>query len=77
MTEQDQIKKKLIEQLDKVKLSLQTLGMIERKLLNIKDLAERVLEEDLTDKEIQELNQQVQALVAEVDLLARQPTQLS
>ena len=77
MTEQDQAKKQLIEQLNKVNMRLQILDMIENKLLKMKDLALRVIEEDLTEKEIQDINEQVQELVAEVDLLDSEPTELS
>ena len=77
MTEQDQAKKQLIEQLKKVNMRLQILDMIENKLLKMKELAGRVIEEDLTEKEIQDINKQVQELVAEVDLLDSEPTELS
>lgn len=77
MTEQDQAKKKLIEQLEKVNMRLQILDMIENKLFKMKELAQRVVEEELTDKEIVDINNQVQELVAEVDLLDSEPTQLS
>ena len=77
MTEQDQGRKKLIEQLGKVNMRLQILDMIENKLLKMRELAQRVVEEDLTEKEIQEINEKVQELVAEVELLDSEPTELS
>ena len=77
MTEQDGAKKQLIEQLKKVNMRLQILDMIENKLLKMKELAQRVVEEDLTEKEIEDINKQVQVLVAEVDLLDSEPTELS
>ena len=77
MTEQDQASKKLIEQLEKVNIRLQILDMIENKLLKMKELAQRVVEEDLTEKEIEDINKQVQKLVAEVKLLDSEPTELS
>lgn len=77
MAEQDQVKKQLIEQLKKVNMRLQILDIIENKLLKMKNLAQRVVEEDLTEKEIEEINKQVQELVAEVDLLDSEPTKLS
>ena len=77
MTEQDGAKKELIEQLQKVNMRLQILDMIENKLLKMKELAGRVVEEDLTEKEIEDINKQVQVLVAEVDLLDSEPTELS
>ena len=77
MTERDEARKKLIEQLDKVNTRLQILDMIEDKLLNMKKLSQRVIEEDLIEKEIQDINKKVQALVAELELLDSEPTQLS
>lgn len=77
MTEQDGAKKELIEQLEKVNMRLQILDMIENKLLKMKELGGRVVEEDLTEKEIEDINKQVQELVAEVDLLDSEPTELS
>ena len=58
MTEQDGAKKQLIEQLKKVNMRLQILDMIENKLLKMKELAQRVVEEDLTEKEIEDINKQ-------------------
>ena len=77
MTEQDGAKKQLIEQLQKVNMRLQILDMIENKLLKMKELAQRVVEEDLTEKEIEDINKQVQELVTKVDLLDSEPTELS
>lgn len=74
MTEQDQAKKQLREQLEKVNMRLQILDMIENKLLQMRELAQRVVEEDLTEKEIEEINKQVQELVAELELLDSEPT---
>ena len=47
MTPQDQVKKQLIGLLDKVNMRLQILDMIKNKLLKMKELAERVVGEDL------------------------------
>lgn len=77
MIEENQEKRQLIEQLDKVSFRLEILDMIEKKLLKIKELAGRVVDEDLTEKEIQDINNQVQELVTEVELLDSEPTQLS
>lgn len=77
MTQQNQAKKQLIEQLNKVNKRLQISDMIEDKLLKMKELAVGVIEEDLTEKEIQDINKQVQELLAEVDLLDSEPTELS
>ena len=77
MTQQYQAKNQLKEQLEKVNMRLQILDMIENKLLKMRELAERVVEEDLTEKEIENINKQVQELVAEVELLDSEPTELS
>ena len=77
MTEQEQVKKQLEEQLEKVKRRLQILDMIEEKLLQMKELAQRVIDEELTDEEIQEINKQVQNLGEQVKLLDSEATQLS
>ena len=77
MTEEEKVKNQLKEQLEKVNMRLEILDMIEEKLLKMKKLAQRVVEEDLADKEIQDINKQVQELVAEVELLDSEPTQLS
>ena len=77
MIEEDQVKKGLIESLEKVNFRLEILDMIEKKLLEMKELAQRVVEEDLTEKEIHDINKQVQELVTKVDLLDSEPTELS
>ena len=77
MTEQDQGKKQLIEQLKKANLRLEILDMIEDKLLKMKSLAGRVVDEDLTEKEIREINNQVQELGQKVKLLDSEATELS
>ena len=77
MTKQDQAKKQLIDQLEKVKFRLEILDMIEEKLLKMKDLAQRVVDEDLSDKEISEINLEVKNLGDQVKLLDSEPTQLS
>ena len=77
MTEQELVKKQLQEQLEKVKQRLQILDMIEEKLFQMKELSQRVIDEDLTDEEIQEINKQVQNLGEHVKLLDSEATQLS
>ncbi|AKL93785.1 hypothetical protein CACET_c02690 [Clostridium aceticum] len=77
MTEKEQVKKQLQEELEKVKQRLQMLDMIEEKLFQMKELAQRVVDEDLTDEEIQEINKQVQTLGEQVKLLDSEATQLS
>ena len=77
MKEEDNTRKQIEEQLEMVNTRLQILDMIENKLLKMKKLAQRVVVEDLTEKEIKNINNQVQKLVKEVELLDRESTQLS
>lgn len=77
MTGQDQARNQLIQQLKKVNFRLEILDMIEDKLLKMKRLAQRVVDEDLTEKEIGEINKQVQGLVEQVKLLDSEATELS
>jgi hypothetical protein len=51
--------------------------MIEEKLFQMKELAQRVIDEDLSDKEIEDINHEVQSLGQQVKLLDREATQLS
>lgn len=74
VTKENEEKKKLIAYLNQVNTRLQILDMIEDRLLKMKELAERVVSEDLTDEEIQCINSQVQELVKEVELLDTTPT---
>ena len=77
MTEQNRARKKLIEQLKNVNFRLEILDMIEDKLLKMKRLAQRVVDEDLTEEEIGNINKQVQDLVEQVKLLDSEATELS
>lgn len=77
MTEQEQVKKQLQEQLEKVKQRLQIIDRIEEKLFKMKELAQKVIDEDLIDEEIQEINKQVQNLGEQVKLLDSEATQFS
>lgn len=77
MTEQNQVKRQIEDQIKKVNFRLEILDMIEDKLLSMKKLAERVVEEDLTEKEIGDINNQVQDLVEQVNLLDSEATELS
>lgn len=77
MTEQEQVKEQMEEKLKKVNFRLQILDMIEDKLLKMKKLAQRVVDEDLTEKEIRDINREVQGLGEQVKLLDSQPAQLS
>ena len=72
-----EIKKKLQKELNQVNISLEILDMIEGRLIQMKELAERVINEDLTDEEMEGMNKQVQALKEEIILLDSEATMLS
>ena len=73
----DDIRKQLEKQLEKVNRRLEILDMIEEKLLFMKVLTQRVIDEDLTDEEILEINMKVNNLGEQVSLLDMQATELS
>lgn len=77
MTEENKVRKQMEDQLKKVNFRLEILDMIEDKLLKMKRLAGRVVEEDLTEKEIKEINKQVKEIVGQVKLLDSEATELS
>lgn len=77
MTQQEQAKNQLEEQLWKVNHRLQILDMIEEKLFKMKELAQKVIDEDLTEEDIQEINKEVQDLGEQVKLLDSEATQLA
>lgn len=77
MKSKQEIKKELEKQLDQVNIRLEILEMIEDRLIQMKILAERVINEDLRDEEIEGLNKQVQGLKEEVILLDSKATLLS
>lgn len=77
MTEKDQVKKKLQAQLEKVNSRLHILDMMEERLFQMKDLAQKVADENLADEEIQEINKQMRDLEEQVRLLDSEATELS
>lgn len=77
MTEQGCIKKELEEQLIKVKQRLEILDMLEEKLLKKKELAQRVVDNNLNNEESKKTSIQVKNLEEQVKLLDSQSTQLS
>lgn len=77
MTEKDQVRKQLQEQLDEVNKRLRVLDMMEEKLFQMKALAQKAIDENLADEETQEINKQVKDLEEQVRLLDSGPTQLS
>ncbi len=73
----EDVKKQLEKQLEKVNRRLEILDMIEEKLLCMKVLTQRVIDEDLTDEEILEINMKANKLGEQVNLLDMQVTELS
>lgn len=76
-TDKEQVHKQLQEDLEKVNNRLHILDMIEERLLEMKKLFQKVAYEELMDKEIQEINKQVQNLEQQVKLLNSEATELS
>lgn len=62
-------KELLLNQLDKVKYRLEILDMIEEKLLQMRKLAQRVIDEELTDAKILKINNEVQNLEQQAKFL--------
>ena len=73
----EDVRKQLEKQLEKVNRRLEILDMIEEKLLCMKVLTQRVIDEDLTDEEILEINMKANKLGEQVNLLDMQVTELS
>ncbi|ABR46970.1 hypothetical protein Amet_0745 [Alkaliphilus metalliredigens QYMF] len=62
MEDQEQVKKEMEQQLEKVKYRIQMLDLIEEKLFQMRELAQRVIDEELSNEEIENINQQVKTL---------------
>jgi len=77
MLAQQQIKEQLEDQLEKVKQRLLILDMIEDKLFQMKELAQRVVDKDLSDKEVQDINEKVLSLKEQVILLDSETTKFA
>lgn len=77
MKDKDHIKEELEEQLETVKQRLQILDMIEGKLIQMRELAQTVLDEELTNIEIQEINTKIDFLREQVRLLYSESIQRS
>ncbi|ABR46967.1 hypothetical protein Amet_0742 [Alkaliphilus metalliredigens QYMF] len=69
MEDKEQVKKEMKQELEKVKYRIKILDLIEEKLFEMRELAQRVIEEELTDEEIENINQQVKTLEKQVKLL--------
>ena len=62
MNNKDQTKKELEDQLNEVKQRLKTLNMIENRLFEMKNLTQKVIDEELSERQIEEINNKVQTL---------------
>lgn len=69
MNENQELKQKLQEELNWVKYRHNMLGIIEVKLLQMREIAEQAKEEILSDVEIEVLNARINNLVAQVNAL--------
>lgn len=69
MKDQRQVKEEMKQELERVKYRTEILDLIEEKLFKMRALAQRVVDEDLSDEETEEMNQQVQFLDQEIKLL--------
>ncbi len=72
MDDKIQVKIELLEQLEKVRQQMVLLDWIEEKLVEMKLLAQRILDEALTQEEIQSINKQVNQLEVQVKILNKQ-----
>ena len=77
MKDPEQLRKELEEQLELVKRRLQILDMIDERLYEMKRLAKKVIDEDLSRWEARKINKKVRKLEKEVKLLDRESTELS
>ncbi|WP_090439431.1 hypothetical protein [Natronincola peptidivorans] len=69
MLEDIMVRKQLEQQLLKIKREIEVLNMKEEKLIKMKRLINRVIENDLEQKEISLINKQVKAIGKQVDML--------
>ncbi len=77
MNTENVTKKELQDELKRIKQRLEILDMIDERLFEMKKLANRVINEELTPKQIKEINKQVKNLEQQVILLDKESTQLS
>lgn len=69
MEDKEQVKKEMEKQLERVKHRIKILDSIEEKLFKMRELAQRVIDEELSNKEIENINHQVKTLEKQVQLL--------
>ena len=77
MNTENVTKKELQDELKRIKQRLEILDMIDERFFEMKKLANRVINEELTPKQIKEINKQVKNLEQQVILLDKESTQLS
>ncbi|MGF7184466.1 hypothetical protein GGQ84_000549 [Desulfitispora alkaliphila] len=69
MKDQEQVKKEMEQQLERVKYRIKILDLIEEKIFEMRELAQKVVDGDLTDEETESINQRVKNLEQQVRLL--------
>lgn len=69
MTNQEQVKREMEQQVEKVIYRIKILNRIEEKLFEMRALAQKVVDGDLTDEETESINQRVKNLEQQVKLL--------
>ena len=77
MKDQKDTKEDLQKDLNQVNTRLEILDMIESRLFDMKQLAQRAMDEDLKEEEIEQINRQMNHLKSEVLLLDSEATLLS
>lgn len=69
MIEPEPDKSQLEEQLKLVKQRIEILNMIEEKLIKMRELAQNVVDNDLTQREIEAISREVKSLEEQINLL--------
>lgn len=69
MEDMEYIRQALEKELIQVTTTLQMLDLIEERLLQMKQLAQSVINEDLTDDEIEKINKKISELKEQIELL--------
>ena len=69
MIEPEPDKSQLEEQLKLVKQRIEILNMIEERLIKMRELAQNVVDNDLTQREIEAISREVKSLEEQINLL--------
>lgn len=77
MTEKEQIKKDLEDQLEEVKHRIQILDLTQDRLLKMRKIAQSGVGGGLTEEEVKKANKQIKDLQEQIRLLSAERTQLS